>query len=297
MSEKGTLFQLRTLINRTSVPKKEPHKSMKATEDFFEVVLHGHILAAAQTILRSSSNLHSTTSLAKQIINAYVSIDVCDETPLSSDGIYVYACEVLTLLLVWHNFHDAVREGDGDRVFVIWKLLLLIFKATDKRNYAKEAAILLLQNRCFLSKRQSAQLVWSRFINTSGFIGCNIPTDLYMEHLNRRLKMMLKHSGSNVIQPNAIVRAGKSVGFVHHICSTFESECGLRHSQGQHRRCPFLKDLKLILSCLEENEIFIEKGNRYHPSFKIKKRVIQSHSKEEIESWLLNNILPTLIFL
>ena len=29
------------------------------------------------------------------------------------DQIYDYACEVLSLALIWHSYHHAVKEGDG----------------------------------------------------------------------------------------------------------------------------------------------------------------------------------------
>ena len=44
-----------------------------------------------------------------------------------------------------------------------------------------------------LSPRLSHQLVWSRFVNTSGKEGSNVPCDLHMEHLNRVLKDSTKH--------------------------------------------------------------------------------------------------------
>ena len=82
-----------------------------------------------------------------------------------------YASEVLSLGMVWHNYYDAIMEGDGDRVMRIWKYLMVIFKETGHRN-----------------KRVALQVMTSRFVNTKGRAGCNIPCDLHMEHLNRRLK-------------------------------------------------------------------------------------------------------------
>ena len=41
-TDKGTLFQLKNLINRTSVPA-DPKDNMQATEDFFELVLVAHM--------------------------------------------------------------------------------------------------------------------------------------------------------------------------------------------------------------------------------------------------------------
>ena len=45
-------------------------------------------------------------------------------------------------------------SGDGDRIIRYWKLLLIIFKASDKHNYGKEAVVLLLQYYCTFSERE-----------------------------------------------------------------------------------------------------------------------------------------------
>jgi len=57
--EKGTLYQLKNLINRTAVPT-EPDTNLKAAEDFLLAVLHAHIFAAAQTVLslKTTSSVH-----------------------------------------------------------------------------------------------------------------------------------------------------------------------------------------------------------------------------------------------
>ena len=47
------------------------------------------------------------------------------------------------LSLIWHSFHDAIKEGGGERIVRYWKLLLIIFKASNHRNYAKEAVLFL----------------------------------------------------------------------------------------------------------------------------------------------------------
>ncbi len=51
-----------------------------------------------------------------------------------------------------------------------------------------------------MSPRQSAELLWSRFINYRGILGHNIPNDLHMEHLNRLIKTSLKGLGANNTQ-------------------------------------------------------------------------------------------------
>ena len=44
-----------------------------------------------------------------------------------NDKVHLYATQLMTLLLLWHAFHDVVKEGDGDRVIDYWKFLLVIF--------------------------------------------------------------------------------------------------------------------------------------------------------------------------
>ena len=154
----------------------------------------------------------------------------------------IYTRDVITLGLIWKSYHDASREGDGERVLLIWKFLMIIFRLSNRRNYTKEAIVLLLQYHYILPEQKAAQLAYSRFVNTQGRVGQNIPSDLHMEHLNRRLKTVLNHLSSN-IQPTTIAKAAKSIGVVHTICSTFENEIQGRHTsqflqkRSSHHHC------------------------------------------------------------
>lgn len=64
------------------------------------------------------------------------------------DHVMAYAREVLSLGLLYMEYCDAIREGDGLRIVQCWKYMLLIFRVTNKRKYAIQAATLLLQNYC-----------------------------------------------------------------------------------------------------------------------------------------------------
>ncbi len=62
-----------------------------------------------------------------------------------------------------------------------------------------------------MSPRQSARLLWSRFINTHSIPGRNIPVDLHMEHLNKMAKEAINFLGANKSE-KAIQRVGKAIG-------------------------------------------------------------------------------------
>ena len=84
------------------------------------------------------------------------------------------------------------------RVLTVWKYLLLVFIAAKRKKYATEAVMLQLQHQYLFSDCQAARLMWSRFVNTRGQVGCNVPTDLLREHLNRRFKNVFRNLGANV---------------------------------------------------------------------------------------------------
>ena len=74
-----------------------------------------------------------------------------------ADKVHGYAMELLTLGLLWLNFHDSSKEADGDRLVRVWKFNLLIFKAARRKNYVIEALNLILQVKYFLSPREAAK--------------------------------------------------------------------------------------------------------------------------------------------
>ena len=57
----------------------------------------------------------------------------------------------------------------------------------------------MLAQSAVLSPRQSAELKSPRTANTHGRAKNNIPADLHMEHLNHRLKGMMRGLKSNII--------------------------------------------------------------------------------------------------
>ncbi len=109
----------------------------------------------------------------------------------TTDGVLAYAKEVLSLTFLWAEFQDAIKEGDGPRVIRCWKFFLPIFKVTNHKNYSIGAVNLLIQYYSVLSPRHREQLLWSRFINTSGKPGENMACDFHMEHINRTVKAVI----------------------------------------------------------------------------------------------------------
>ena len=285
------MYQLRNLINRSTVPS-DPTTNMNAAEDFLLLLLHTHTVAAAKVIL-SYNPTDSATELASRIVANFVNISQSPEDkkdlPTCEDKVHLYGIELLSLTLIWHGFHDAIREGDGVRILRYWKFLLVIFKCSNKHNYAKEAVNLLLQYHYIFSERQREQLIWSRCVNTRGHQGTNIPCDLNMEHLVRRLKTAMRNLRAN-IKPSTVEKAGKCIGVVQHICQAFEQQTSKYLSSDHHSFPAFGNDFITVLKELEECSVFIPQCKRKHASFSIEHGLMEKLSKKDLRTKVETNI-------
>ncbi len=114
---------------------------MNSAEDFLLLLLYTHTVAAVNVIL-SYYPTDNSVELARRIVVNFVTIpnfkkskghdsDNCSSMDRSSeirtqceDGVHCYGIEFLSLSLIWHGFHDSIREGDGDRILRYWKILL-----------------------------------------------------------------------------------------------------------------------------------------------------------------------------
>ena len=139
-----------------------------------------------------------------------------------------------------------------------------------------------------MPKKQLAQLLWSRCVNTRGYQGTNIPADLHMEHLNRRLRTVLRNQGAN-ITPKSVEKAGRSIGAVHHVCKLFEDQTSSSATSHSHPYPAFGRDYKAVLKVLRE-EVFTTRSNRSHTSFKFAKHLTQSFTKKQLINKTKKNI-------
>ena len=135
------------------------------------------------------------------------------------DRVRAYAIELLTLGVVLMELNDSI-QGDGPRLLRVWKLLMLIFPSTGKTKYSIEALVLEIQVQ-LLPDRLRHQLLYSRFVNTRGKLGKNIPIDLHLEHVNRLVKASV-HSQSSNLSPTAIKRTTRCTGSLINVTDEFD---------------------------------------------------------------------------
>ena len=192
----------RSLLNRNTVTT-DVKKAVDDALDFFEAVFKGHVLAAGCKILGISSlddkvqlpsgilkedntkQLQYITNIAIKIVQQCTIMDATVNIPNTNDHMYNYArvlCHYGALVL---EFRDGISEGDGERVYRCWRVMLPHFLASRHTKYSLEALSFQFQVKVLLSPFLAYQILWHRFLNTRGSPGRNIQCDLYNEHINK----------------------------------------------------------------------------------------------------------------
>ena len=85
------------------------------------------------------------------------------------------------------EFNDAIKEGDGARLFELYKLALLLYKTYGHYKYAYAVLLYLVKCTAILPPSQALRLKWNRFFNGSG-----LPDKIF--HLTCSKNMIIKIS-------------------------------------------------------------------------------------------------------
>ena len=80
-------------------------------------------ISLAAQVLQDLTSTDHVLELAKRVVVNYVWLPRIVDDEDCDDKVYVYTTELATL---WHGFHAAIREGDGERILRYWKFLLVV---------------------------------------------------------------------------------------------------------------------------------------------------------------------------
>ena len=209
--------------------------------------------------------------VASNVVSTYVDLtaDFSSDGDSSPDKKLEYSRLLISVGLLYLEFCDAIKEGDGMRVIRCWRYMFLVFKCTNRKNYAIEAFTLLAQYHFLLSKRQIQQLVWGRFINVHGLPARNIPCDLFMEHLNRVCKDAVHGLGANKT-PQALVKVAKIVNVLDEVLKNFDQDNSIKERSGKHKVANFKKEMVTIVKVLVSENVLgnCSDGSRKHNTWK-----------------------------
>ena len=213
--------------------------------------------------------------------------DTDHEDNKKQDDMYQYNICLTRFGLICLEFHDAIKEGDGNRIFTCWKFLLLLFKGDEKGStkYALEALYLILQVKAILSPRQGYRLLWNRTIKGKDY---NVPLDLDLEHDNRMTKEAIKKLGPNITE-KSVTRVVMAQQTARSMLDSFDKSMEIMKRSGRHTQQSDEKDFKKIVDKLVEEQALSWKsteGRTYTHYSGYKGSTLKNFNVHSLYAWI-----------
>lgn len=182
---------------------------------------------------------------------------------------------------LFSNFFDAIREGDGKRIFRCWKFQLPYLRNDGgSTKYALEALGMMFQIYGLLSPKHSHELIWNRTALLRSGLGNNIPLDLLLEFFNRLLKEVQRKLG-----PNATNQ--KAIGITKIALDNFDRECCVIRRSGQHYEISVASDLQKIAVEIISQKAFTWTPGRSYEQFKDMDSTLLEHfDLQDMFQWI-----------
>lgn len=209
---------------------------------------------------------------------------------LSDDKDFVrnYSLCLLKYYFLLCDLKDATKEGNGERLASLHKILLLHFKALPGFNsYAIEMLVNIIQNEVFLSEPEAHQCKWAATVNWKGGAGKNIEIDLLQENRNKDVKKMIKGMGANKTE-KAIINASRAAGGQRKVIENFDTQINRAAPlASSHTHKSAAADESKVQLDLRIVKPFNPQPNRMHDSFPvISSDPLATLDEVELDRWL-----------
>ncbi|XP_068739062.1 uncharacterized protein [Montipora capricornis] len=207
------------------------------------------------------------------------------------DYCYNYHIAKLTFGLFLMDFSDAVKEGDGDRLFNIYKVALLLFKTHGHYKYAYVILLHLVKCISILPKQQALSCKWNKFYNGTGHIGRNVSLDYKKELQHSGLKAMWRQLGPNLNEASAERIAG-TLETVDLIYESIDRDCVAGDKHGHRTSSKDEDAVKQIVEDLITCKAFMKiEGRKGYPSFpEFDKSLLHDLDYRDLHKWMQEHI-------
>ena len=214
---KGTLYQLRCLINRRNVSGRVKEE-MNQIQDFLRSVMKVHVLCEffgnkTQVLAANLSQMDFNFIIqwwkmevlewkawhnSRSVCDALFVVRACTPQRVKREQRDRWSQRLRNGFADWHSYgRGAVKEGDGDRLVRFWRFMQLYCSATGHLKYAFECFNFVAQISSTLTAQEAYRTKWCWFANTKGTAAHNLSGDLLMEHWNKSMKTHLCGVGAN----------------------------------------------------------------------------------------------------
>ena len=193
----------------------------------------------------------------------------------NQDYMFNYHQAKLAFGLILFEMGDCIKEGDGECLFEIYKLALLLYKSTGHTKHSYAVLLYLTKINFILPDNEAFTLKWNRFYNHHGGKGKNIPLDIRKEQLNCILKKMWRSLGANLNKRSAS-RISESLEVQEMLITSIDQDCEYRERKG-YRSNPKKDEavLQIVSGLTDKSAFTFTAGREGYPSFpKFKKQIL-----------------------
>ena len=206
----------------------------------------------------------------------------------SEDMILNYTKCAMNILLLRLNMNDAIKMGDGGRIYRNIEVMYLYFKATGCYKYAHGCLETLAQVKCLLSPRLAHTLMWNRTVNTEGKVNTNYPKDLDVEHSNKLIKQDLKTYRGEITEKTS-TRISRSTDTTSKIAKRMDKITGVRKPSGKHTKRDVKDDVGLLVEQFHKARLFSNIHGRKHSAFPdVCSNPIKMLDPHTLKDWIFN---------
>ena len=206
------------------------------------------------------------------------------ESPIL-DGVQNYSRAALAMCLLFMDFSDARKCGDGARIIHLYKFLLLHCKAAKKPKYSFHILRALAQVHVFLSPRLSYEMTWNRFANSSGRPDGNVEPDRVLEHHNRVFQENVHGIRGKLTQKN-VDRISHSAQEINNVLQHINKEMAIK-SRGSSKHKVLSHDAVTLACELHKEDIFGFHPGRTHYHFQgFPVSVLSTLNVAEFHDWI-----------
>ncbi|XP_078590946.1 uncharacterized protein LOC144870520 [Branchiostoma floridae x Branchiostoma japonicum] len=188
------------------------------------------------------------------------------ESSKKEDFKYNYNCSVLREGLFDMVKKDSVNEGDGSRILRNWKFDMIQYYQNKHTHYKDLAFRYISQHKALLTPRLSASILHNKTINTHGLPGKNIPKDLHMEFLNKKVKEGLSRLGPNMTS-KTIAREGRSLKILQDVLDTFDTDLVSYRGIGKHTVPNMQEEIHMLVEEMKTEQPFVVIPGRLYRTF------------------------------
>jgi hypothetical protein len=208
-----------------------------------------------------------------------------------SDYKFNYHQSKLMFGLLLKDFNDTIREGDGEHLFDLYKLALLLYHSEKHTKYAYVVLLHLLKIVAILPEFDAHRLKWNRFYNKYGGKGNNISLDLKKEQQNKVLKTFWRALGANINKANA-ARVAHALEPLEAVMESVNAACRYGGRMGRRSVPNQEESVRQIVDDLVAEKVFhFTEGREGHASFPhFDGRLIRDIDHREVHGWISEHI-------